>query len=66
MMTTAAAALAVFAILLAATASDLSGMYGSSGLLTCHGDACAGWPASSLISCPAEEEDSSSPRPVPT
>ena len=39
---TAAAALAVFAIVLAATASDLSGMYNSSGLLTCHGDACAG------------------------
>jgi hypothetical protein len=39
---TAAAALAAFAILLAATASDLSGMYDSSGLTTCHGDACAG------------------------
>jgi len=39
---TAAAALAVFAIVLAATASDLSGMYNSSGLLTCHGDACTG------------------------
>jgi hypothetical protein len=39
---TAAAALAAFAILLATTASDLSGMYDSSGLLTCHGDACAG------------------------
>jgi hypothetical protein len=39
---TAAAALAVFAIVLAATASDLSGMYNSSGLLTCHGDACPG------------------------
>ena len=39
---TAAAALAVFAILLAATESDLSGMYNSSGLLTCHGAACAG------------------------
>jgi hypothetical protein len=39
---TAAAALAVFAIVLATTASDLSGMYDSSGLLTCHGDACAG------------------------
>ena len=39
---TAAAALAVFAIVLAATASDLSGMYNSSGLLTCHGDACSG------------------------
>jgi len=32
----------VFAIVLAATASDLSGMYNSSGLLTCHGDACSG------------------------
>ncbi|MGH3285319.1 MAG: ABC transporter permease, partial [Streptosporangiaceae bacterium] len=39
---TAAAALAVFAILLVATASGLSGMYNSSGLLTCHGAACAG------------------------
>jgi hypothetical protein len=39
---TAAAALAVFAIVLAATASDLSGRYHSSGLTTCHGDACAG------------------------
>ncbi|MGH3253923.1 MAG: ABC transporter permease [Streptosporangiaceae bacterium] len=39
---TAAAALAVFAIVVAATASDLSGRYNSSGLLTCHGDACAG------------------------
>jgi hypothetical protein len=39
---TAAAALAVFAIVLATTASDLSGMYNSSGLLTCHGDACSG------------------------
>ena len=39
---TAAAALAVFAIVLAATASDLSSMYNSSGLTTCHGDACAG------------------------
>ena len=38
----AAAALAVFAILLAVTASDLSSMYDSSGLLTCHGGACAG------------------------
>jgi hypothetical protein len=38
----AAAALAAFAILLATTASDLSSMYNSSGLLTCHGDACAG------------------------
>jgi hypothetical protein len=39
---TAAAALAVFAIVLATTASDLSGMYNSSGLLTCHGAACTG------------------------
>jgi hypothetical protein len=39
---TAAAALMVFAILLAATESDLSSMYNSSGLTTCHGDACAG------------------------
>src|ERR1700722_6988149 len=34
--------MAVFAIVLAATASDLCGMYNSSGLLTCHGDACSG------------------------
>jgi hypothetical protein len=39
---TAAAALAVFAIVLAATASDVSGPYNNSGLLTCHGAACAG------------------------
>jgi len=39
---TAAAALAVFAIVLAATASNVSGRYDSSGLLTCHGDACSG------------------------
>ena len=39
---TAAAALAAFAILLAATEPDLSGMYNSSGLLTCHGGACSG------------------------
>jgi hypothetical protein len=39
---TAAAALAVFAIVLATTASNVSGMYNSSGLLTCHGDACSG------------------------
>jgi hypothetical protein len=38
---TAAAALAMFAILLAITASHLSSTYDSSGLLTCHGDACA-------------------------
>lgn len=39
---TAAAALAVFAILLATSESHLSSMYNSSGLLTCHGDACTG------------------------
>jgi hypothetical protein len=39
---TAAAALAAFAILLAATASHLSSSYDSSGLTTCHGAACAG------------------------
>jgi len=39
---TAAAALAAFAILLATTASDLSSLYNSSGLLTCHGAACTG------------------------
>jgi hypothetical protein len=39
---TAAAALAAFAIALAVTASHLSGMYDSSGLLSCHGAACPG------------------------
>jgi len=39
---TAAAALVAFAILLATTESHLSSMYDSSGLLTCHGGACAG------------------------
>jgi len=39
---TAAAALAAFAILLATTGSHLSSMYDSSGLTTCHGDACSG------------------------
>ena len=39
---TAAAALAAFAILLATTEPSLSSMYNSSGLLTCHGDACTG------------------------
>jgi ABC-type transport system involved in multi-copper enzyme maturation permease subunit len=38
----AAAALAAFAILLVATAPGMSSMYNSSGLTTCHGDACAG------------------------
>jgi hypothetical protein len=38
----AAAALAAFAVLLAATESQLSSQYDSSGLLTCHGAACAG------------------------
>jgi hypothetical protein len=38
---TAAAALAAFAIVLAVTGPHLSGTYDSSGLLTCHGDACA-------------------------
>ena len=51
---TAAAALAVFAIALAATASDLSGMYNSSGLLTCHGEACSGL-ASTFLSNLASE-----------
>jgi hypothetical protein len=37
---TAAAALAVFAILLALTESHLSGTYDSSGLATCHGGTC--------------------------
>jgi hypothetical protein len=39
---TAAAALAAFAIVLALTESHLSSLYDSSGLLTCHGPACAG------------------------
>jgi hypothetical protein len=39
---TAAAALAAFAIVLAVTGPHLSGTYDSSGLLTCHGDACSG------------------------
>jgi hypothetical protein len=39
---TAAAALAAFAIVLAATGSHLSGLYASSGLTTCHGGTCAG------------------------
>ena len=39
---TAAAALAAFAILLATTEPSLSSMYNSSGLTTCHGDACTG------------------------
>ncbi len=39
---TAVAGLAAFAALLAATEPHLSGMYDSSGLATCHGDACAG------------------------
>lgn len=37
---TAVAALAVFAILLAVTESHMSGMYDSSGLASCHGDSC--------------------------
>ena len=39
---TAAAALAVFAIVLAVTGSHLTSMYNSSGLTTCHGGTCAG------------------------
>ena len=39
---TAVAALAVFAIVASISASNLSSMYNTSGLLTCHGDACAG------------------------
>ena len=39
---TAAAALAAFAIVLAATEPNLSGMYDSSGLASCHGAACTG------------------------
>ena len=39
---TAAAALAAFAIVLAATGSHLSSTYNGSGLATCHGGTCAG------------------------
>jgi ABC-type transport system involved in multi-copper enzyme maturation permease subunit len=39
---TAAAALAVFAIVLAATRSHMSGRYDASGLTSCHGGICAG------------------------
>jgi hypothetical protein len=39
---TAVAALAAFAIVLALTESHMSSMYNSSGLATCHGNACAG------------------------
>jgi ABC-type transport system involved in multi-copper enzyme maturation permease subunit len=39
---TAAVALAAFAVVLAATASHLSGAYASSGLATCHPGTCAG------------------------
>ena len=39
---TAAAALALFAVVLAATGSHLASMYDSSGLITCHGGTCAG------------------------
>jgi hypothetical protein len=38
----AAAALALFAILLAATASNLNSMYDSSGVATCHSASCSG------------------------
>lgn len=47
---TAAVALAVFAIVLAVTGPHLSGLYDSSGLLTCHGDACAGLASTFLSS----------------
>ena len=39
---TAAAALAAFAIVLAATESHMSSLYAASGLSSCHGGACAG------------------------
>jgi hypothetical protein len=39
---TAAAALAAFAIVLAATESHMASLYAASGLTTCHGGACAG------------------------
>ena len=63
---TAAAALAVFAVLLATNEPSLSSLYDSSGLLTCHGDTCTGLASQFLHTCPAEEEVSSSSRPVPT
>ena len=50
---TAAAALAVFAIVLAATGPHLSGMYDSSGLTTCHGGACAGLASTFLNDLPS-------------
>ena len=62
---TAAAALAVFAILLAVTESHLSSLYDSSGLTTCHGDACAGLASTFLQNLSSGEEVSSSPA-VPT
>jgi hypothetical protein len=52
---TAAAALAVFAIVLAATASHLSSTYDSSGLATCHGATCAGWPGCSGSGTPRQD-----------
>ena len=39
---TAAAALAAFAIVLAAAEPSLSGVYHSSGFASCHGAACTG------------------------
>ncbi|HEX6450722.1 MAG TPA: ABC transporter permease subunit [Trebonia sp.] len=39
---TAATALAAFAIVLAVTESHMSSLYGTSGLTSCHGGACAG------------------------
>jgi hypothetical protein len=46
---TAAAALALFAILLAVTGSHMSSMYDASGLAACHGGTCAGLASTFLI-----------------
>src|SRR5215469_10642423 len=46
---TAVAALAAFAILLAATESHMSGIYDSSGLASCHGGNCLGLANNFLI-----------------
>ena len=46
---TAAAAVAVFAVVLALTESRMSSMYDSSGLTSCHGATCAGLASSFLV-----------------
>ena len=52
---TAAAALAAFAILLAAAEPHLSSTYHSSGLTTCHGGTCAGLASTFLSIWPPGE-----------